>query len=252
MVMKFKEFLRKSLFYISVPRCVGCGEALEFNEEAFCKKCLFAYEQAKTRECSVCMKRLPECRCSNSYLFKNGVKTLVKKCRYRGCDNDNPFNKLLFSLKQDYRADVIRFVARELEGGLRPLIESYPDGTKFIITNVPRRKRAIVEYGYDHSYLLARELSDLLGIECLSFVKSHAKRSQKSTRRDLRQQNARFSLKRNAPLNLVGTVVILVDDIVTTGASMGACVRIIKLLHPKRIIGCTVSIAYSDRDVPLI
>ena len=58
-------------------------------------------------------------------------------------------------------------------------------------------------------------------------------------------ENADFKLIKNPP-KLVGKKVIIVDDIVTTGASMAHCATLIRALGTKNIVGAEISIAYKD------
>ena len=64
-----------------------------------------------------------------------------------------------------------------------------------------------------------------------------------------RIKNARFNYVKNPP-DVKGRRILLVDDIVTTGASLGNSAALIRGLHPKEIVGVALSVAYRDKFVP--
>ena len=245
--MKIKELINRALFYISVPKCVLCREKLDYGERGLCKKCMKAYEAHKERNCPHCSKILSECFCSYEALESHGIKNLVKIFRYSKTDQSLPSNYLIYSLKQDNREDVLSFLADELATALKKSID--PSSGKYVITNVPRRRKAIVNFGYDHAKELAREVSNRLEVEYIEILKSKSKKSQKSVYGHERIENAKFDYKCRNDLSLKGKCVIIIDDIVTSGASMSNCATLIKALRPRRIIGACLGTAYKEKYI---
>ncbi len=243
--MNIKRIIDKLLFYISVPRCVGCGERLLYAEKALCKECLSLYLENKERECSLCAKKLSRCTCSNEYLSSHYVKKLVKVFRYRQ-DADLPSNKLIYSLKADNRRDVLDFLSSELCEAIESSVENPKE---CIFTNVPRRRREVAKFGIDHAELLAKSAAKHFSATYYQPIISKSKRPQKMTEGSERLKNARFQIKRRAK-NLDKKRIIIIDDVVTTGASMSACAMLYRALGTKNIIGATLSIAYKDNKTP--
>ena len=155
-----------------------------------------------------------------------------------------PSNYLIYSLKQDNRGDVLSFLADELSAALKETID-FSKG-EYIITNVPRRGKAIVNYGYDHAKELAKAVSTRTGVEYIELLRSKAKESQKSVYGHARMENAIFDYKCRKDVSLKGKRVILVDDIVTTGASMCNCATLIRGLGTRGIIGACLGTAYKE------
>jgi competence protein ComFC len=147
-------------------------------------------------------------------------------------------------MKQDNRKDVIDFLADEMSDAIASCINA--DLSTYVITNVPRRKGAIVEFGYDHAERLAKVVSHKMNIEYVELLKSKSKKPQKSVYGHERIENAKFEYKCKKDYTLKGKNVILVDDIVTTGASMTNCATLIRGLKPKRIIGACLGTAYKE------
>jgi predicted amidophosphoribosyltransferase len=141
------------------------------------------------------------------------------------------------------------FLAEELVAAIRSSIDIAGKESDYIITNVPRRAASIRRYGYDHSAELAKKVGKLLGIRYMRFLVSKAKKAQKDMVGTQRISNINISYARFNEGLLEGKRVILLDDVVTTGSSMGAAAAMIRALGVKTIIGVTASIAFKDSYV---
>lgn len=238
--MTFRELYKSAMHLISVPKCVACNDRLEYPTFTFCPKCSCEYEENKSRNCSLCAKPLYECSCSNDYLRAHFVKRLYKVFRYKQRKENLAANSLIYSLKRDNRSDVLEFCANELFAAVRH--DSLPND--LIITNVPRRRGAIIKYGIDHSNLLARALAKRLDATYIPILASKSKREQKTLRGEDRVKNTNFYLRREPDLS--GKTVIIVDDIVTTGSSMATSGMLVHSLGAKNIYGASLAIAYKE------
>ncbi len=241
-----KTFLRKILFYLSVPKCTACNNKLDIDDSGLCKSCLGEYEEIKERNCSRCAKPLYECSCSNEFLENHYIKHLVKVFRYIQHRESTVSNSLIYSLKRDNRYDVLNFLSEELALAVKNSIENPKE---YIITNVPRRKKAIKKYGIDHARLLAKELAKKLGCEYKSFLISKSKGPQKATHGKDRVSNAEFDI---ADIDLKGKNIIIVDDVCTTGASLGSSAALLHAVGANKIVGAVLSIAYKDKYEPFL
>ena len=242
--MKLKDLYKRLIYYVTVPKCVRCRDELDFEDVGLCKSCMTEYREHKSRNCPRCSKILSECSCTSSYLSAHGIKRLVKVFRYSKRDESIASNYLIYSLKQDNREDVIAFLSQELASALKNSID-FTKG-KYIFTNVPRRKPSIVKFGFDHAAVLAKNVADILGCEFATFLVSKSKRSQKSVIGNERRYNAAFDYKGRHPVSLKGYTVILVDDVVTTGASMSGCAMLLKGMGARTVIGASLGIAFKD------
>lgn len=240
--MNIKELSDRVLFALSVPKCICCREPLDYGQKAFCPKCYADFAEIQTRNCSRCAKKLNECSCSSEYLEGHFIKRVVKCFRYLVRDEISPANALIFSLKKDNRADVLEICADELSNAIRSSIRN-PE--EYIITNVPRRRAEIIDKGLDQAQLLAEEVAKRLGAEYISLLKSLSKKPQKTLERADRLKNANFVIKNEADLS--GKSVIIVDDVITTGASIGTAASLIRSLGAKNIVGAALGIAYKDK-----
>lgn len=239
--MNINDLLDRALFALSVPKCVCCGERLNYGQKAFCLKCYSEFEDFKDRSCSRCAKKLNQCSCSNDFLSSHFVKHVIKCSRYIQHNERHPLNSLIYSLKRDNRNDVLDFAADELILALSNSIENLSD---CIFTNIPRRKAALIEFGIDHSALLAQRIAHKCNAQYLTLMRSNASAPQKSLDHEQRRKNADFSLI--SETNLSGKTVIIIDDIITSGASMSNAAMLLRGLGTKNIYAACLAIAYKD------
>lgn len=236
------KLIKNILFYLSAPKCVACGERLLKDELALCKECKKEYDNAIKRNCSLCARPIYECTCTTSHLDAHYVHKHIKVFRYRP-EADLPTNKLIYSLKRDNRDDVLQFLSEELASSIATAL---PDTSALVFTSVPRRRAAKIKYGIDHAALLSSRVARKLGAKYQKTLISRAKNEQKlSKNREERMKNARFDYL-NKHIDLSGKTVVIVDDVVTTGASVSVAATLLKGAGAKRIIGASLAIAYND------
>ena len=248
--MKIKDLYKKILFYTSVPKCVCCREKLNADDVALCEKCNAEYEKTKDRICSVCFKPLGECICTNEYLERHMMRKLIKVFRYKPSSDPNerlPSNELIYNIKRGKRNDLLDFISNEMISSIKNSLKY----ENYIITNVPRSRKRVLKYGLDHSAEIAKAIAKKLNIEYVCVLKSKSKEAQKKTHGEERLKNASFDYISKAP-DIKGKRVILVDDIVTTGASMGASAVLIRGLGAKEVVGAAIAIAFKEKYQPFV
>jgi len=242
--MKLSEFWHRAAYYLTVPRCVCCGEPLSVDERALCEECRLSYENMKDRTCSLCFSAIRECTCPCHFLDTHYVHKLIKVTRYVRGDADVPSNALVYALKQDHRDDIFSFIADDMATSIRA--SGIPTEDALFI-GVPRRTRAIRHFGFDHAAILASYLAKRLGGKSLRLLRSDSKRAQKEMHGIERLENIRIRTRfRYRRTDLSGKRIFLIDDIVTTGASMGITAMHLRGMGAKRIVGVCFSIAYMD------
>ena len=92
-----------------------------------------------------------------------------------------------------------------------------------VIAWIPRRGSSVFKYGFDHMSRVARALSKKTGVPWQRLIKrSFAGAEQKSLTGKQRRINADRSLHMMKGADVSGKTVLLIDDIVTSGASLSA------------------------------
>lgn len=113
---------------------------------------------------------------------------------------------------------------------------------------VPLHPLRLAERGYNQAALLARELSGAAGgrvdarrLRRLRHTEQQAKRNRKG-----RSQNVALAFAAREPPGIErrNRRVVLVDDVVTTGATLGACIGALRSAGDE-VVGC-IAVAYAD------
>ncbi len=104
------------------------------------------------------------------------------------------------------------------------------------ITWVPVTYRRRWERGYNQSELLAKEASRVLGIPALPLLKK-VRHTRRQARMNAPQRKANI-LGAFAPVkgqNVAGKRVLLIDDVLTTGATAGECARVLSAAGAREV-----------------
>ena len=221
--MRIAEFLERFVF---TRKCASCGELLSYDEraEAFCSECRMRWDVLKTKECRSCGRAMCECICMTKPLSKAGALCHHKVVAYS--QSEGAVHNTVMLLKRNKNPRVTGFLASQMLSVLRA-DKDLPklDTDSAVICFVPRSKKSVKRHGVDQSEELARALSEQMGIPlvpALARVKGGKEQKRLSAAERVKNTKKLFAIRDASEIS--GKTVILVDDVVTTGASMAACV----------------------------
>lgn len=232
------------------PKCAACRGLLDWYGAAeygiaLCDRCRRKWDSECMETCESCAKRITECECMPSALRKSRCKGLRKLVYYRHGMREPIQNRLIYRIKETRDRRTVEFLAASLLPALRTLLEK--DGVvkdDTVLTWAPRGRSARLLYGTDQARALAKTLSRLSGIPCIRLLKRRRGRSHEQKKLDAKSRRANaeaaFGLTRN--VGGISTTVILVDDIVTTGESMAACVRLLHMAGARYVTALSVAV----------
>ena len=164
---------------------------------------------------------------------------------------DNTQNRIIYSLKRKRNGELVEFLAHEL---YRHVINELKDREisqeSIVFTWIPRSKKSLAKYGFDQGEELAKALAKLFKIKAVPIFLRRGGKEQKKLDADKRKENQNNSIVLNR--NLIGfpitetrddisaylgdKYVIIVDDIITTGASMRRGIELISSVSNKETV----------------
>lgn len=227
----FLNFLLDLVFPCS---CVSCGTAVSSAMNHVCTSCYNKIKEADN-SCTVCSGELHEggCLiCSDRKFYPSRNISLFNYCDV----SKAAVHSLKFgSIKNVYRIFLPHICSRI--GDFNRKID--------IVTSVPMNRGKLVKRGYNQSQLLAMGVSRKTGIEFCEILKERKNSSQ--------QRNLNYSerfinvIDRYETVNInkfKNKVVLLIDDVFTTGATVNECSR--KLILSGAIEVFSITVVRSD------
>ena len=234
-----KRIIGQLLSLIFVPRCSSCGLVLESKERALCQKCEQMYLTESKMLCSGCGRAHRVCSCRIRFLGSR-----IPFLHVTGYDvkRNSASKNMILSIKDNNIPSAFDFLAEEM---LRAFNERYIrlfQRANVIVTYVPRSKKARRRAGHDQSEQLAMRIAEKSGAVFMPLFKNAGQKAQKKLSGTEREENARQNYSLLSPeLNLRGQIIIVVDDIVTTGASIGACASLVRSVGARAVIALSAA-----------
>ena len=231
------------------PKCVSCGEfiqkdMLDLCEIPFCEKCRSKWELEKLDECPDCGLEMTLCNCRAPMLDKSGVEDYIKLVNYSSGARSVGKNAVLY-LKRHKNNRALNYFATQLSYPAKARIDRMVSN-KAVVAYVPRSGKSKRLLGFDQSKEIAVRLAKKLGIPCVKlFVrKSTSRVEQKKLNLAQRKDNAQNLYGVNlGALEMLKEIdsVFLVDDVMTSGASLYGCVSALKRHFSGRIVAVTLA-----------
>ncbi|MDO4815326.1 MAG: ComF family protein [Bacillota bacterium] len=189
----------------------------------FPSKCVFCRRVLDNRDiCHECAAKLPYTTGDSISQKFNHVKSCVSPLYYDGVVREAILRYKFWGLQvYAHRFGLI----------MSDCIENNLDcGDIDVISWVPLSRKRLRKRGYNQAQLLAETVSDKLDIPCVPTLKkivdNPAQSGTKSS--DARKKNVKGVYAYDSAIDLNGKSVLLIDDVVTTGATLSECAKTLK------------------------
>ena len=224
-------------------RCVLCGENLLADALpdlcGQCKKTLCINDSASCRLCGQSIDgSLADAgivKCGQCRIKTPPLEATVFALRYEGSAREL-IHKFKFGGRERLAASIANLLCAQLHRSVEM------DGIDMVIP-VPLHFGRLYSRGYNQSYLIAREVARVfsmpLGVSVI--FRKHATPTQRSLSRAQRFANMKkaFGLRRASAIS--GKRLLLVDDIMTTGATMFEAARLLKKSGAAAVVGAVAA-----------
>lgn len=204
------------------PKCVLCGKVLERDEVDLCGKC-----RADAPTCPEFRNKLPFVEKWSALWYYEDVvrKSLL---RYK------------FGNRRSYAKSYGKFLAQKL-------MEAYPEGFD-ILTWVPISPLRKLKRGFDQVEKLAVAVAESMGMQPVRTLRKirHNRPQSGITGQAHRRANVLGVYKAVNSELLWGKRVLLLDDIITTGATVEECARMLLTAGAREVYVGAVAAARHD------
>lgn len=215
------------------PVCGGCGRRGAW----FCAECAAGVRRASVPRCARCDAPAtePVSRCSRCatwppdlllvrapFLFDGPVRTALHRVKYRG----------EHARGRDLGRRLAAFVRDDLAEIIRPVD---------LVVPIPLHPARLRQRGFNQSELLAAEVVDLLGLPLVTqLARVRPTPPQVGLGREARRRNIDGAFGWCGP-SLDGQIVLVVDDVVTTGATLSEAARALSMAGAAGTIGLALA-----------
>jgi len=214
------DILQHALALFVPERCILCGKPLLFREHHCCKKCLSGLEPV-TFQCDRCGGILDGDTClicsDRMWFISRNISVL---------DYGKGLKELLYQFKTQQKKRLHHHFGDIIS---KRLLEEPFMGSLDLIVPVPVSRKRKRQRGYNQARLMAAETSRRTGLqvkEVLNTLSRKGNQKNMSYSRRFLNVPGRFSVKKRA--DVAGKSILLVDDVLTTGATINECARILK------------------------
>lgn len=207
-------------------RCYICGEVIPWRS-GLCRTCAEKAPRILPPVCSKCGRGEDRCscrqrqmhfaRCVSPFYYEDTVKTGILALKNTAC---RPY-------VSGFAAEIAEVLRREYGGIAFDRITAVP------LYRADERLR-----GFDPNALLAKQLARLTGIAYAPLLKKTVHTApQKSLDARLRSGNLLGAFDVTVPVQ--GMTILLIDDIITTGATLDECAKMHKLAGAAEVYAAT-------------
>ena len=221
---RLKVLFRKwrSKLYLDGPVCSACGkELLSHIRGGMCPECEKTSVKLGTDICGKCGRALAnEAEFCDTCIRSERAFVRARSCYvYEGAPK-----KFVYRLKFGGRRYLAAFIAEAM-------VDRYLDcGFECdCVVAVPLSAKRKRKRGYNQAELIAEELSSRLKLPLIdgALVKTKENKSQAKLKRREREENVRGVYEVTSPEAFKGRRVLVVDDVMTTGATLGEVSRVL-------------------------
>lgn len=233
------------LAVILAPSCAACERLLEHpTRGAVCASCWNAVLRITPPVCDICgdplaswrrasveSARCPRCRRRRVAIDRGRAAGLY----------DGALGRVVHAFKYDGRRTLAAPLARLMADAGRDLL-----ATADVTVPVPLHRRRERSRGFNQ----ARDLAVRLGYPVVDILRrTRATRSQTDLPAGQRHANVRgaFAVRDGLRPRIDGRIVVLVDDVSTTGATLEACARVLKDAGAREVRALTAARAVTRR-----
>ncbi|MEK7452604.1 MAG: ComF family protein [Patescibacteria group bacterium] len=188
--------------------------------------------------CSLCEEKIEIFAIPSHILKMSKIERLYCATEYK----QKPIEKLIYNLKYQFIRDAKKELGRILIKHLE--ISGFERNDNQILVPIPLHKRRLRWRGFNQSELLAQEVGIYFNIPVVINTLLRNKYTEPQTLRDNkkeREENMKNAFLCENGEAIKGKEVILIDDVITTGATLRECSKAIFKKKANKIIAMVIA-----------
>jgi len=235
----FLRVIKQIENFILPPHCVVCKKLL-CDENGFCGECFKKLSVISSPYCKICGRPfvgevLGEALCGECLISLPSYDAMRSAFVY-----DEASSRLVSGFKYADQLHLLKPLARQLAR----ISTDFLDDVEVIVP-VPLHYWRLVQRRYNQSALLAKELAKITSRSYAPELLTRLRFTtpQVGLKRSLRKVNVKgaFGVKVAQQKLVAGKRVLLVDDVVTTGATIEECVKALKNAGASKVYVATIA-----------
>ncbi len=209
------------------PRCEACGE---LRREAICPECRAGVGWLHAPLCEVCGQPFDPSaqgapRCADCRTPRGRVFSLARSAAYY----EGPLVRLIWRYKYAGQMVLAAPLGQVMVEALAGSAAGLDPASVDLVCAVPLHPSRRRERGFNQSELLAEYVAAAIGRPRRALLeRTRPTRPQVDMPREARAANVRGAFGLRAGEEVAGRCVLLVDDLFTTGATIGECARALR------------------------
>ena len=227
----FKNYLTELLDFILPRFCPACRNKLATAENTVCNTCL-----AKIK---LVDPEFMKSEYQRKYESKRIISGFVSHYIF---EKDKELQDIIHALKYDKKFHIGIFLGKSLGEHFKSQFQSW---NITMIIPIPLHHLKKAERGFNQSYYIAKGISSQTSIAIKANVIKRMRFTQSQTTMTLkeREENVEGAFKVRKTENVKGKKVLLVDDVMTTGATINECGKALLQAGATCIYAATVALA---------
>ena len=222
----------KKIFDSFLPRlCVACNKKLEISDDIICVNCLSTFELVSN---DLLFKEFQRKFADDEYVDDFSSAFIFRE--------NSRLQKVIHSLKYDANFNSGKFLGKKIADILNNKLISW---NADLMIPIPLHKLRKADRGYNQSGEIVKGLASTTNIK---FENNILKRkrftpSQTKLTMDERKNNVEGAFTIENTKIIQSKKIILVDDVITTGATMSECAKLLINNGADKVFGVSVAIA---------
>ena len=212
--------------------CAPCWQQLNFLTPPWCASCAapLSFAVDDEQQCATCLSSPP---------LHDGIRAAVAYSEVS--------RQVVLRMKYGGKIGLGKLIARHLERHLPT------DDCDYLVVPVPLHWTRLWRRGFNQSALIAKSIADARGYKFCPDMLIRRKRTPflrgLSGKQRQKTMHSAFALNPNAAAHVKGAKILLIDDVLTSGATSHACVKELKNAGAAWVqICCWARVLYGDLE----